>query len=558
MVEIDKERPRGPKDPVRRRGEEVNVQHVIQHIRVHRPKRMVLELDKLVGIAIQNIRVLFTWSHVESDGETDFRQLLKRSHLSAKPRADDKHGGCVEKVGSQVCVALHGLQYMTNTRSRSHFACKVRLTPCSIVLQTRHSLCSEADGMRRPDARSCAPWSSPLGRLLHTLRGHIPPLSISQSAAYLVVKIFCELGLPGSNAKNSSGRPYRYLPSCMPDFHERLPRLLSFFCVRETNFTMSDLKPAVSFGRKGIPGRVASLKKQFVEKVPKFDKEPPTKINSPQTNNLPSSTFRSVPSPPTRSARMINKSLEYSLSTESLTLTPVQIKTTCLWKLLHAIFFLTGGITFIFGSACYFFPDWPESFLIGGVLYTIGSCGFLGVNVMELFTFTSDRFLSLNNFMSATGSFLYVVGSIGYIPAVYESTTNWNIIKFNLTTVGGPAFMGFTPATTGAYGFIAGSFLIGCSQLWKVWRIMTTTKEMIALGVELSTCLGAWCFLVGTSMYYNEYLLEAPSAYIVNIWEAGSVLFTIGALFVTYRHCVQTAPVAVRQALPSSADKEMI
>ena len=143
----------------------------------------------------------------------------------------------VEKVGSQVCVALHGLQYMTNTRSRSHFACKVRLTPCSIVLQTRHSLCSEADGMRRPDARSCAPWSSPLGRLLHTLRGHIPPLSISQSAAYLVVKIFCELGLPGSNAKNSSGRPYRYLPSCMPDFHERLPRLLSFFCVRETNFT---------------------------------------------------------------------------------------------------------------------------------------------------------------------------------------------------------------------------------------------------------------------------------------------------------------------------------
>jgi hypothetical protein len=58
-------------------------------------------------------------------------------------------------------------------------------------------------------------------------------------------------------------------------------------------------------------------------------------------------------------------------------------------------------------------------------------------------------------------------------------------------------------------------------------------------------------------MYYNVSLLEpAPSAYIVNIWEAGSVLFTIGALFVTYRHCVQTAP--VRQALPASADKEMI
>ena len=318
--------------------------------------------------------------------------------------------------------------------------------------------------------------------------------------------------------------------------------------------TMSDLKPAVSFGRKGIPGRVASLKKQFVENVPKFDKEPPTKINSPRTNNLPS-TFRSVPSPPARSAWMINKSLESSLSTESVTITPVQIKTTFLWKFLHAIFFLTGGITFMFGSACYYFPD---DFLIGRVLYMIGSCGFLSVDVMELFTFTSDRILSLNIFMSATGSFLYVVGSIGYIPAVYESTTTWNIITFNLTTVGGPAFnIGLTPATTGAYGFIAGSFFIGCSQMWKVWRILsTTTKDMIALGVELGPCLGAWCFFVGTIMYYNVSLLEAPSAYIVNIWEAGSVLFTIGALFVTYRHCVQTAP--VRQALPASADKEMI
>ena len=336
----------------------------------------------------------------------------------------------------------------------------------------------------------------------------------------------------------------------------RKPFSETFFPWSGQDKTMSDLKPAVSFGRKGIPGRVASLKKQFVENVPKFDKEPPTKINSPRTNNLPS-TFRSVPSPPARSAWMINKSLESSLSTESVTITPVQIKTTFLWKFLHAIFFLTGGITFMFGSACYYFPD---DFLIGRVLYMIGSCGFLSVDVMELFTFTSDRILSLNIFMSATGSFLYVVGSIGYIPAVYDSTTTWNIITFNLTTVGGPAFnIGLTPATTGAYGFIAGSFFIGCSQMWKVWRILsTTTKDMIALGVELGPCLGAWCFFVGTIMYYNVSLLEpAPSAYMfVNIWEAGSVLFTIGALFVTYRHCVQTAP--VRQALPASADKEMI
>ena len=203
---------------------------------------------------------------------------------------------------------------------------------------------------------------------------------------------------------------------------------------------------------------------------------------------------------------------------------PRAVQTTCLWQLFHALFFLTGGIAFIFGTACYYFPDWPESYLAGGVLYTIGSCGFLGVDVMELLTYTSNTILSLNIFMSATGSFLYVVGSIGFIPAVYEST-EWN-------------FVGFTPATTGVYGFIAGSFFIGCSQFWKVGRIMTTTKDMTSVGVELNPGLGAWCFFVGTLMYNNPYYLENYYGTIVNIWEVGSVLFTLGALFLTFRHFV--------------------
>jgi hypothetical protein len=197
---------------------------------------------------------------------------------------------------------------------------------------------------------------------------------------------------------------------------------------------------------------------------------------------------------------------------------PRAVQETCLWQFAHALFFLIGGITFIFGTACYYFPDWPESYLAGGVLYTIGSCGFLGVDVMELFTYTSNTILTLNIFMSATGSFLYVVGSIGFIPAVYEST-GWN-------------FAGFTPATTGVYGFIAGS------QFGKVGRIMTTTKDITAVGVELNPGLGAWCFFVGTMMYNNPYYLEHYYGIIVNIWEVGSVLFTMGALFLTFRHFV--------------------
>ena len=204
---------------------------------------------------------------------------------------------------------------------------------------------------------------------------------------------------------------------------------------------------------------------------------------------------------------------------------PKPIEETFWWQFFHAVFFLIGGFTFIFGTAVYYFPDWEDSYLWGGVLYTIGSSGFLGVDVMELFTFTSDTVLSINIFCSATGSLLYVIGSIGFIPAVYESEATWNVI-------------GFTPATTGVYGFIAGSFFIGCSQFWKVARIMTTTKDMTAVGVELNPGLGAWCFFVGTSMYNMPYYLDNYYGTIINIWEVGSMLFTMGALFLTYRHFV--------------------
>ena len=204
---------------------------------------------------------------------------------------------------------------------------------------------------------------------------------------------------------------------------------------------------------------------------------------------------------------------------------PKAIEETKLWQAFHALFFLIGGYTFIFGTAAYYFPDWEASYLVAGILYTIGSSGFLGVDLMEFFTFTSDPILRINISLSAIGSAFYVIGSVGFIPAVYESTAMWNVI-------------GFTPATTGVYGFIAGSFFIGVSQFWKVWRIMNTTKDMTAVGVELGAGLGAWCFFVGTIMYTIPYYYDNLYVTIVNIWELGSILFTTGAMFLTYRHCV--------------------
>ena len=204
---------------------------------------------------------------------------------------------------------------------------------------------------------------------------------------------------------------------------------------------------------------------------------------------------------------------------------PKAVEETKVWQFFHAFSFLVGGITFIFGTMVYYFPDWDASYLFGGVLYTTGSTGFLVVDLMEFFTFTKDLVLRINISLSAFGSLMYVIGSIGFIPAVYESEATWDIV-------------GFTPATTGVYGFIVGSFFIGVSQFWKVARIMTTTKDMTAVGVELGAGLGAWCFFVGTIMYNIPYYYENMFITIVNIWELGSILFTTGAFFLAYRHWV--------------------
>lgn len=198
------------------------------------------------------------------------------------------------------------------------------------------------------------------------------------------------------------------------------------------------------------------------------------------------------------------------------------VEETKLWQLFHAVFFLIGGWTFVFGTAAYYYPDWEAGPFMGGLLYTIGSSGFLGVDLMEFFTYTKDGVLRINIALSAIGSLLYVIGSVGFLPAVYESGV-------------------YALERMGVDGFIAGSFFIGVSQFWKTYRILSmpnkTKNEYTACGVELGAGLGAWCFFVGTIMY-DSWMIDDYFNLIINIWEAGSCLFTSGALFLTYRHFV--------------------
>jgi hypothetical protein len=201
------------------------------------------------------------------------------------------------------------------------------------------------------------------------------------------------------------------------------------------------------------------------------------------------------------------------------------------WRLVHAAGFATGGLTFIAGTALYYAPD--QTTAVGNLaaaLYTIGSVGFLSVDVLEFFTpdYTTCP-LRANIALSATGSTFYVIGSVGYAPAILAVTE-----------------------AVGVWGFILGSAFIGVSQTWKVARlasgddgvprlrnVLASRDVLTAVGVEAGACAGAWFFLAGTAMYDVSTTTDGGwLAVILGLWLAGSCCFTVGAAFLAYRHFV--------------------
>ena len=237
------------------------------------------------------------------------------------------------------------------------------------------------------------------------------------------------------------------------------------------------------------------------------------------------------------------------------------------WQIVHVLCFALGGFTFIIGTLCYF--DFLQAYDLGAWLYIIGSCGFLGVDVLELATYYKlDKYLTINICLSVTGSTLYILGSIGFLPS--------------MDTDGSTSALGI-------WGFILGSFFIGTSQLWKVLRIGGSSEELdqekidplshyanlinededdretldnyniveektniftafrwsnlfrnednrSAFGVEFSACLGGWFFFFGTIMDDIGTPSGAYFTAILIIWTFGSIFFSLGAIWLAYRH----------------------
>ena len=189
-----------------------------------------------------------------------------------------------------------------------------------------------------------------------------------------------------------------------------------------------------------------------------------------------------------------------------------------------------GALAFVIGNFMYSNPEWEYGERWCAGIYTSGSLSFLFSDIFQFLGSVHTDIPRTNLWWSVVGSLMYVIGSIGFFPEVYFQT---NML--------------------GIWGFILGSFIIGCSQYWKVYRLGMGSKgrfhisnllakvpAFVEFGVELSAGLGAWCYLIGMGMYLDSTLqgsFEGPwYLAILYIWSAGSFFFLLRSLFLGYRY----------------------
>ena len=225
------------------------------------------------------------------------------------------------------------------------------------------------------------------------------------------------------------------------------------------------------------------------------------------------------------------------------------------WRIIHALLYTTGGITFLLGSLCYF-PSMTD-YELGGWFFTIGSIGFLIADLMEWYTnnrvgcFDStvlradfeekmDIYMEpkdtlwgsyqrlencLNFFYSAIGSLLYLVGSICFIPE-----TDSILLGTEL--------------------FIAGSFVIFTSQSWKIYRqgfsyqekrfsFSNYLSDLPALSVDAGAGIGGLFYLIGSVYFLPEYdITDQDTIRAAALFTVGGTAFTLSAFSILYRYFV--------------------
>lgn len=231
------------------------------------------------------------------------------------------------------------------------------------------------------------------------------------------------------------------------------------------------------------------------------------------------------------------------------------------WRVTHWIGYIIGGTTFAIGSAMYF-PT-VNDYVSGGWLFTIGSAGFAFADLYEwwmnnrvgCFKYEPYRLNyekevgayfehpntylgryqraenGINFFFSFTGSTLYLIGSILFIPATDS-------------------------IVLGTYVFIIGSLVIFLSQTWKVYRagcmnvstpsnkaflIENLSHDIPAFLVDSTAGLGGLGYFIGSILFLPQYDINDDVTWAAAFWfEVGGVLFFLSGACMFYRYFYTT------------------
>lgn len=209
------------------------------------------------------------------------------------------------------------------------------------------------------------------------------------------------------------------------------------------------------------------------------------------------------------------------------------------WETTNAIFYAIGGLTFIGGSIC-FFPALEKYLALGSWLYFAGSVLYLlvtGHDLIEVFKYWrthntdtfADRIEQITAIAYVTGSLLFTVGSLCFLPAIDATLIGcWCFI------IGSALFM--------LGGFINMLQVVEAPSLIYMQLFNLTVAQFIA---------GSALFLVATVPYFWH--LAHPAQYQIDTLSAAqflfaSILFFTGAIAIYYRKLVSDKLVAFCRA----------
>ena len=212
------------------------------------------------------------------------------------------------------------------------------------------------------------------------------------------------------------------------------------------------------------------------------------------------------------------------------------------WRIFHSTNYLIGGVFFVFGSLCYYpiANNYVSGDILGAWFFTIGSLAFLIADLVEWnhyrfgcvggpksdsSSFLKRAAMGINFFCSAIGSFIYVLGSIYFIPSMNNLLLGENL-------------------------FIEGSLVIFFSQSVKCYRSSVTNvknplnngfsfdnikQDTVGFCVDLFAGLGGLFYSIGTYLF-KLVVTEEDLIVAVHVFVLGGLSFTISGIFILIRY----------------------